>query len=130
MREFPVCVVVVVPACVDERGMFAGDDDIDCRKAIAEHLGGPGSDISNAFAQRPDVYLPVSLAEKPHGAASRAEIGGSDLEHRGLAGTVRPEHHPPFVVVDMPVHVGEQHLTVPHNRHALNCEDLRTIDRS
>ena len=115
MSELPVRFVVVMPPRVDKRRVLSGGHDVDRRKAVTDHLGWAGANVSDTLSQCPNVDLPMGLTKEPHRAAGGAEIGGGNLEHRGLASAVRPEHHPPFVAVDMPVDVVEQHPALPHN---------------
>ena len=51
------------------------------------------------------------------------QLGGRDLEQRGLAGAVGAEDHPALVLLDRPVDVVEQRGPAPAHRHPCELED-------
>ena len=97
-----------------------GADDLVRRDAVGE--GGRGE--ADARTQLEDVDRAEDLAEHSGDTGGRVHPRGRELEERGLARAVRPEHDPALALLDLPRHVVEDARLPAHDADAGQREDI------
>jgi len=94
-------VVLLAPAA-DHR-VAGADHDVEHGLVVGHPAGQRGAGEPDPRPQLEHVDPAEPLAEHLGDPAARVQLGGGQLQQRGLAGAVRPEHHPPLVQLHGPV---------------------------
>ena len=97
-----ICILVVVPPGIEERGVLAGDDNFQAVVALSHQVLGCGPHIADAFAKITHVRFSERDAEHGHPAAGRKQIGRDHVEQGGFSATVWAEKNPSLVGFDSP----------------------------
>ena len=123
-------VVLLAPAPDDAVGRR--DDDVLDQLVARDPLRQRGAGQADARAQLEDVDGAEHLVEDAGDAGRGVDLGGGDLQQRGLAGAVGAEHDPALVLLDRPRDRVEQRRLAAAHGHLGELEDGghgRTLSR-
>ena len=99
-------VVLLAPAA--GHAVAGGDDDVEGLLRLGDGLGELLAGEADEGAQLEHVGAAQALAEDVDAARRRVQARGQEAEHRGLAGAVGTQHHPPLPFGDLDVDVVEE----------------------
>src|SRR5215831_18515887 len=101
-----------------------GEDEVDHLLPRRHLVGDGGTGQADPRAQVEDVGRAEPLAQDLRRSLGGEQLGRRHLEQGGLARPVGADHHPPFVVVDRPGDVAEQHGPAPPDADTLQADYL------
>ena len=101
-----------------------GDDDVAHALVGRDALGQGGRGEADARAQLEHVDRAEHLAEDADDAGGRVDACRGELEQRGLAGAVGPEHDPALSLLDLPADVVQDHRVPADDSHAGHRKDI------